>query len=291
MTGQGHPANVAVALTWVLTATLIPLGCVSSAQAQVVPGPQAGFMAMPFPFPGYDNADTYLWNHPDASQADIDALINWGYQYGWGADFGTYQIVYDSALSKYNAIIDTNEMFPGYYPVVLAEYYADIVNFLAAKGFGEAIGEPGLPENPDEDNGGPDAIRSFFSFLGAMFDPSSTYGPGDAGRFLGDGINSILGPFAQFVDLLGIDLGPVGGILSMQDIAATVMDLGTHWAGFLNGDPLDATHVWIEMPQILFAGAGALLGEVPLLMPLSIGFEAIGNGLGGLDWLVTEIWG
>ncbi len=119
-------------------------------------------------------------------------------------------------------------------------------------------------------------------------DPAS-YGADSVGYLTHEIETEVIGPISTFAQVAGIPLRPVGGLLSAADAVHTLDLFTQHWDGYLAGNPLDATHVAVETTELLFMSAGAM--TAPDLPPVSIGLDAIATGFGGLDTLVTDLFG
>lgn len=119
-------------------------------------------------------------------------------------------------------------------------------------------------------------------------DPAS-YGADSLGYLTHEIETEVIGPISTLAEVSGVDLGPVGGLLSAADAVQTVNLFADHWDGYLAGNPVDAAHIAVETPELEFMAAGALTAaELP---PVSIGLDAIATGFGGLDTLLNSLIG
>jgi hypothetical protein len=121
-----------------------------------------------------------------------------------------------------------------------------------------------------------------------LIDPAS-YGDDSLGYLTNAVETEVIGPINTFAEVAGIDLGPVGGLLSAADAVQTLNEFTGHWDGFIAGNEVDSLHVGVETSELLFTAAGAMTG--PDLPPLSLGFDAIATGLGGIDTFLTNAFG
>lgn len=121
-----------------------------------------------------------------------------------------------------------------------------------------------------------------------LIDPAS-FGNDSLG-YLNDAVETeVIGPITTYAEVSGIDLGPVGGLLSAADAAHTVDLFSEHWNGYLDGNFGDAAHIGLETSQLLFTAAGALTQDA--LPEVAVPLDAIATGLGGLDSLLTNAIG
>lgn len=124
-------------------------------------------------------------------------------------------------------------------------------------------------------------------YISIANDPAS-YGADSIGYLTHDIERDVIGPISTLAHVSGIDLGPAGGLLSAADAAHTVELFTQHWDGYLAGNPVDAAHIAFETPELEFMAAGAMTAAD--LPPLSIGFDAIATGFGGLDTFLTDMF-
>lgn len=119
-------------------------------------------------------------------------------------------------------------------------------------------------------------------------DPA-TYGADSLGYLTHEIETEVIGPISTLAEVSGVDIGPVGGLLSAADAVQTVNEFANHWDGYLDGNFVDAAHIAVETPELEFMAAGAM--TEPALPELSIGFDAIATGLGGFDTLLNGLIG
>lgn len=321
--------RVAVAMVPVLAGFLIPLACAELAPAEAASAIPVELLndyqgaTDPFPFPGYDDAYSYVYENPNLDADDIWTAFLWYYDFGLASSyyrpsFGSTAEYYlfiqnDFAHRYYLGITDQAN-----YPLNPSQLTFNLLgaNFLADQGYGLEVD----PENPTHPSSWPEYYQwlycwerdcsaygvlgpgldalftphpdlSSYDLLQSLLNPTSNYGPHDASIFLADAIYGIIGPMLQFGETVGLNFGPIGEIFSAGEMLSLATEFASHWDGYLAGDPLDATHVWIQMPQFLFSGAALVTQGIPALEVAGTAFGVFGTALGALDTLVTNWWG
>ncbi|MEA2789403.1 MAG: hypothetical protein QOG73_1809 [Acetobacteraceae bacterium] len=125
-----------------------------------------------------------------------------------------------------------------------------------------------------------------------MFSPASF--AGDPSGYATDVFDNLWSPLMTLGNAAGLDYGAAGPIAGIALDTETGAALLSHLPGALEGGPthaLDAVHAWIEMPEFLFSAGSIAADGIPGAQPAGLAFDAFATGLGGLDNLVTNLWG
>lgn len=86
------------------------------------------------------------------------------------------------------------------------------------------------------------------SDLWGLIDPASS-GDDSLGYVTNAVQTEVIGPISTLAEVSGIDLGPVGGLLSAADAVQTVNLFTDHWDGYFAGNPVEAAHVELRRPN------------------------------------------
>ena len=117
----------------------------------------------------------------------------------------------------------------------------------------------------------------------------------DPGGLLRDAVLSSLDGAGIADHLNGIPDGSLNTALAGVGLINTAGELQAHFGGMVDGNFVDYLHTIIEAPQFVFTAAGALGTDAavtdPALEPVVFLDQVAATGLGGLDSLLTGLFG
>jgi hypothetical protein len=106
---------------------------------------------------------------------------------------------------------------------------------------------------------------------------------GGFGALLESGVSTLTSLASTYADVIGASTK-----VEYLGVAKDAYDVGTHFSGYLKGDPVDATHVALETTSLIFGVASIVTAPAP---PISIGLSLIGAGFGVADFFAGAIFG